>query len=174
MKRRRLLRAVAGAASAGAVAGCVSLGGGGGDGGSGNGGTTETMDVPENFGLQLCPNDDTAIYRIADPSFTVGSDQTTVTGTIEYIGEDTSDFSVVVDLLVSYFDEDGEKIRDVPRTLRFAPDKTFEWELTLTPTKEKRWDQVSAITVQVRDSTAGGGGEDGCLAEDDADPASGG
>lgn len=175
MKRRRLLQAVATAGVAGA-SGCVSvrLAEPGSDGGDGGTATDTPLPVPDDFGLDLCSEDDTAIYQVSDPTFSVGEEETRFTGTVEYIGEDTGQFAVNVDLQVTYYNQAGDRIGQELQSLRFAPDSEKEFLVTVGPRNNDQWDQAAAYTIGLRDSTGGGDGEDACLVDEFADPESGG
>jgi hypothetical protein len=177
MKRRRLLQTVATLGAAGG-AGCVSVRLADSSDNDDNDGETDPeetqLPVPDNFGLRLCSADDTAIYQISDPRFSVGEEETAFRGTIEYIGEDTNQFAVTTDLRVTYYDEAGDRIGQELQTLRFDPDSPKEYLVTVSPRGNDQWDQVAAFTVGVRDPTGGGDGEDGCLVDEFADPESGG
>lgn len=164
--------ATAGVAGA---SGCVSvrLADPGGDGGAGTP-TATPLPVPDDFGLSLCSEDDTAIYRISNPRFTLEENEVAFEGTIEYVGEDTGQFAVNVDLQVTYYDESGDQVGRELQSLRFAPDAQKEFLVTVSARGNADWDQTAAFTVGVRDPTGGGDGEDGCLADEFADPESGG
>lgn len=166
MKRRQLLGSVA-LGSIGATAGCINLAGGGGDDGE-----TTTVDPsaagPENYDLQLCSENDDAVYQVSNPGFERQDeeDQVVITFTLDYVGPNEDAFSVTPTINVLLFDENGSQVGTLNKAETFSPSSTQELEYFYS---DSGWDQAVSFGFDIIHQ----GNEDaGCLRDEDADDAS--